>query len=65
MNPRILRKSLSTLVVLEHKADKLTSSSLHSLSAAIKLGFPVTCLVTGNSAVASQASVFKGISKYY
>jgi electron transfer flavoprotein alpha subunit len=62
-NSRIIRKSLSTLVLLEHKGDKLTTSSLHGVSAAIKLGFPVTALVTGNKEVANQASKLSGISK--
>lgn len=63
---RLSRRSLSTLVVLEHKAGKLNASNLSALTAAAKIGGPVAALVAGGAdaeAAAKAACALPGLSK--
>ncbi|KAJ3110762.1 hypothetical protein HDU96_006283 [Phlyctochytrium bullatum] len=63
---RILSTRLaSTLVLIEHKDNKLLPSSLNAISAAVKLGGPVSALVAGGSpeAVAKQVAAVAGVTK--
>jgi electron transfer flavoprotein alpha subunit len=50
------RRSISTLLVIEQQAGKPLGTNAHALSAAQKLGFPVTALVAGTEATAEQAA---------
>ncbi|KAI9591548.1 electron transfer flavoprotein alpha-subunit [Syncephalis fuscata] len=56
---------VSSLVVIEHKNDKIDPSSLNALSAAAKLGGTVHALVAGSAsdAVADQVAKLKPVSK--
>jgi electron transfer flavoprotein alpha subunit len=59
---------LSSLVVVEHKAGKVIGSTLNAISAASKLGGPVSALVAGDKdagtdAVAQSIAKTQGISK--
>ncbi|KAJ9666833.1 Electron transfer flavoprotein alpha-subunit [Coniosporium apollinis] len=60
-----LARLLSTLAILEHREGKLNVSSLASVSAAQKLGEPVTGFVAGSNAkaVAEEAAKVEGIDK--
>jgi electron transfer flavoprotein alpha subunit len=57
----------STLLVIEQNKGKASASNLHALTAAQKLGFPVTALVGGNGAeaeaVAKQVAAYPGVTK--
>ncbi|KAJ3205266.1 hypothetical protein HDU67_008935 [Dinochytrium kinnereticum] len=55
----------STLVLIEHKDNKIVPASLNAISAAVKLGGPVTALVAGASPdmVAKEAASISGVSK--
>ena len=59
-----LKRFQSTLVIAEHNNEKLTPSTLNTITAAGKLG-DVSCLVAGNkcSAVAEELSKVQGVSK--
>ncbi|KAI8929424.1 DHS-like NAD/FAD-binding domain-containing protein [Entophlyctis helioformis] len=61
------RRLLSTLVVVEHKDGKINAGTLNAVSAAVKLGGPVTAFVAGSAAtadaVAKQAAAIAGVSK--
>jgi hypothetical protein len=62
------RRLNSTLVLVEHKDGKVVSSTLNTISAASKLGFPVSALVAGaksdvTDAVAKAVASTAGISK--
>jgi len=52
--PRV--PQVSTLVVAEHKAEKLSPATLPAVTAALQLGGPVTLLVAGE-AVSAAAQV--------
>ncbi|KAJ3314806.1 Electron transfer flavoprotein alpha-subunit [Boothiomyces sp. JEL0838] len=55
------RRSVSTLLVIEQSQGTPLASNLHALSAATKLGFPVTALVAGSAAhVEAAAKVVAG-----
>ncbi|KAI8819997.1 uncharacterized protein EV422DRAFT_579176 [Fimicolochytrium jonesii] len=58
-------RNASTLVLVEHKNDALVSSTLNTISAASKLGGPVTALVAGNAPdnVAKAVKNVKGVEK--
>lgn len=60
-----LARLLSTLAVLEHRGGKVSSGSLPAITAAAKLGGPVTAFVAGSDAasVAEQAAKIKGVEK--
>lgn len=60
-----LARLLSTLAVLEQREGKLNVSSLAAVSAAQKLGEPVTGFVAGSNvkAVAEEAAKVEGIDK--
>ena len=65
LSPRRLN---STLVLVEHKDGKVVSSTLNTISAAAKLGFPVSALVAGaktevTDVVAKAVASTAGISK--
>ena len=52
---------VSTLVVAEHKAEKLSPTTLPAVTAALQLGGPVTLLVAGEAvSAAAQVSGCKG-----
>ena len=55
----------STLTLIEHRNGKISSSCLPAVTAATKLGFPVTAFVAGSdaSSVAQQAAKLDGVSK--
>ncbi|ELU00916.1 hypothetical protein CAPTEDRAFT_152823 [Capitella teleta] len=59
-----LRRFQSTLVVAEHNNEKLTPSTLNTITAAGKLG-DVACLVAGNNcaSVAEELSKVNGVTK--
>jgi len=59
------RRLLSTLAVLEHRGGKISSVSLPALTAAAKLGGPVTAFVAGtdSSQVAVEAAKLAGVEK--
>ncbi|KAF2135635.1 uncharacterized protein K452DRAFT_322945 [Aplosporella prunicola CBS 121167] len=61
----LLQKLLSTLAVLEQREGKLNVSSLAAVTAAQKLGGPVTGFVAGSGikAVADEAAKVKGLDK--
>jgi electron transfer flavoprotein alpha subunit len=50
------RRQISTLLVIEQQQGKPSSGNAHALSAAQKLGFPITALVSGTPDHATQAS---------
>jgi electron transfer flavoprotein alpha subunit len=50
------RRSVSTLLVIDHQAGKPLGTNAHALTAANKLGFPITALVAGTDAHAEQAA---------
>lgn len=52
----------STLLVIEEQSGNASSSNLHALTAATKLGFPVTALVAASSSSADAIS--KTVSQY-
>ncbi|KAF6261253.1 hypothetical protein COO60DRAFT_1503022 [Scenedesmus sp. NREL 46B-D3] len=58
-------RSVSTLVVVEHKSGQLATPTLNTVSAALQLGGDVTALVGGSGvqAVAEQASKIPGVFK--
>ncbi|KAL3469963.1 hypothetical protein BJX99DRAFT_251577 [Aspergillus californicus] len=59
-----LARLLSTLAVLEQREGKLQSSSISAISAALKLGGPVTAFVAGNgvkATSAAEAAQYKGV----
>ncbi|KAF2089619.1 electron transfer flavo protein-like protein subunit alpha [Saccharata proteae CBS 121410] len=61
----LLQRLLSTLAVLEQREGKLNVSSLAAVTAAQKLGGPVTGIVAGSGvkAVAEEAAKVKGLDK--
>lgn len=61
----LLARLLSTLAVLEQREGKLNHGSLTAVSAAQKLGGPVTAFIAGNNvkSVAEQAAKIKGLDK--
>ncbi|KAH0557029.1 hypothetical protein GP486_005182 [Trichoglossum hirsutum] len=65
MSPSAPLRLLSTLVLLEQREGKLLPASLNAVSAAAKLGGPVTALAAGNGAksVAEEAAKVKGLEK--
>ncbi|KAA8910490.1 electron transfer flavo protein subunit alpha, mitochondrial precursor [Sphaerosporella brunnea] len=56
---------LSTLAVLEHRGGQVSASSLPAVTAASKLGGPVTAFIAGgdSASVAAQAAKLVGVSK--
>ncbi|KAI9313186.1 hypothetical protein BX666DRAFT_2020712 [Dichotomocladium elegans] len=57
-------RSLSTLLVVEHKDGKITGATLNALTAASKLGGEVTALVAGgDESVAQTVAKCAGVSK--
>lgn len=61
-----LSRLLSTLAVLEQKDGKIQSASLSAITAAAKLGGPVTAFVAGGGAkagAAAEAAKIKGLDK--
>ncbi|KAL2810256.1 electron transfer flavoprotein alpha-subunit [Aspergillus granulosus] len=66
LNQSALARLLSTLAVLEQRDGKLQSSSVSALSAALKLGGPVTAFVAGTgvkATSAAEAAQYKGVEK--
>ncbi|KAL2784964.1 electron transfer flavoprotein alpha-subunit [Aspergillus keveii] len=66
LNQSALARLLSTLAVLEQRDGKLQSSSVSAISAALKLGGPVTAFVAGNgvkATSAAEAAQYKGVEK--
>jgi electron transfer flavoprotein alpha subunit len=67
LNARAIATSrlLSTLTILEHRGGKVSSASLPAVTAASKLGGPVTAFVAGgdSASVAAEAAKISGISK--
>ena len=61
----MVKRFQSTLVIAEHTNDKLTPITLNAVSAAVKLGGDVFCLVAGTqcSKVAEEASKVAGVNK--
>ena len=61
----VLFRFLSSLAVLEQREGKLQGSSLSSVSAAQKLGGPITAMVAGSGIipVAEEAAKVKGVEK--
>lgn len=62
--PSALARLLSTLAVLEQRDGKLQSSSVSAISAALKLGGPVTAFVAGagvQATSAAEAAKYKGV----
>ena len=61
----IFARILSSLTVLEQREGKLQSASLSAVTAAQKLGGPVTGFVAGSQAraVAEEAAKVKGLEK--
>lgn len=61
------RRLLSTLAVLEHRGGKISTSSLPALTAATKLGGPVTAFVAGtdSSKIAAEAAKLAGVEKVF
>lgn len=59
------RRLLSTLAVLEHRGGQISASSLPALTAASKLGGPVTAFVAGtdSAAIAALAAKLTGVQK--
>jgi len=59
------RRFQSTLIVAEHNNEKLSAITLNAITAAKKVGGPVSCLVAGSkcSAVVAELSKAPGISK--
>ncbi|KAF9178620.1 hypothetical protein BGZ51_007618 [Haplosporangium sp. Z 767] len=57
--------NISTLLLVEHKDNKIAASTLNALTAASNLGGSVTALVAGNApeTVVGEVSKLKGISK--
>jgi electron transfer flavoprotein alpha subunit len=57
--------NVSTLLLVEHKDNKVAGSTLNALTAASKLGGSVTALVAGNApdAVAGEVAKLSGVSK--
>ncbi|KAL2867144.1 ribosomal protein L1p/L10e family-domain-containing protein [Aspergillus lucknowensis] len=65
-NQSALARLLSTLAVLEQRDGKLQSSSVSAISAALKLGGPVTAFVAGSgvkATSAAEAAQYKGVEK--
>lgn len=56
---------MSSLVLVEHKDGKVNSATLNAITAATKLGGPVTALVAGENpdAVVDQLVKVEGVSK--
>ncbi|KAL2831050.1 ribosomal protein L1p/L10e family-domain-containing protein [Aspergillus pseudoustus] len=66
LNQSALARLLSTLAVLEQRDGKLQSSSISAISAALKLGGPVTAFVAGTgvkATSAAEAAQYKGVEK--
>ncbi|KAJ3104217.1 hypothetical protein HDU97_009472 [Phlyctochytrium planicorne] len=61
----VRRRLASTLVLIEHKGDKVAPASLNAISAATKFGDSVTALVAGASteAVSKEVAAITGVSK--
>ena len=62
------RRSLSTLVLVEHKQGKIASNTLHSLSASLALSSNPSCLVMGDasdSTLMAAKEAAKYCSKVY
>ncbi|KAF9351281.1 hypothetical protein BGX26_010671 [Mortierella sp. AD094] len=57
--------NVSTLLLVEHKDNKVAASTLNTLTAATKLGGSVTALVAGNApdSVVSEVAKLSGVSK--
>ncbi|KAF9103701.1 hypothetical protein BGX27_010474 [Mortierella sp. AM989] len=57
--------NVSTLLLIEHKDNKVAASTLNTLTAATKLGGSVTALVAGNApdSVVSEVAKLSGVSK--
>jgi electron transfer flavoprotein alpha subunit len=67
-NRHFLKRLQSTLVLIEHKDGKIISSTLNAVTAASKLGFPMSALVAGDQepttdTVAKAAASITGIQK--
>jgi electron transfer flavoprotein alpha subunit len=60
-----LARLLSTLALLEQREGKLQPAALHAITAAQKIGGPVTGIIAGSSvkSVAEEASKIKGLEK--
>ncbi|KAL3462324.1 ribosomal protein L1p/L10e family-domain-containing protein [Aspergillus heterothallicus] len=66
LNQSALARLLSTLAVLEQRDGKLQSSSVSAISAALKLGGPVTAFIAGagvKATSAAEAAQYKGVEK--
>ncbi|OLY79436.1 Electron transfer flavoprotein subunit alpha, mitochondrial [Smittium mucronatum] len=61
------RASLSSLVFIEHKDNKIDNATLSTITAAKKLGGEVSALVAGSNAseVASEVSKLNGVDKVF
>ncbi|RKP19794.1 hypothetical protein ROZALSC1DRAFT_28651 [Rozella allomycis CSF55] len=59
------KRLFSSMVIAEHKGDKLASSTLHAITAARQLNQPITTLVAGKNCknVISEVSKIEGVSK--
>ncbi|KAF9577915.1 Electron transfer flavoprotein alpha-subunit, partial [Lunasporangiospora selenospora] len=57
--------NVSTLLLVEHKDNKIAASTLNALSAASALGGPVTAIVAGNApeTVVGEVAKLNGVSK--
>jgi len=58
---------MTTLVLAEHNHKNLKASTLHTITAAVKLGQPVTVLVAGQGAdgAAQEAASVQGVSEVF
>lgn len=65
LQPSSLARSLSSLAVLEQRDGALQNSSLCAITAAQKLGSPITGFIAGSSikALAEAAAKVKGVEK--
>ncbi|EGF83197.1 hypothetical protein BATDEDRAFT_18359 [Batrachochytrium dendrobatidis JAM81] len=67
INLSIPKNYKSTLVLIEHKNGKLSSSSFNAVTAASQFGFPVTALIASSpstaAAIATQTAAIAGVSK--
>lgn len=64
-HPSALARLLSSLAVLEQREGKLQSASLSAVTAAQKLGGPITGFIAGSEVrtVAEEAAKVKGVEK--
>lgn len=56
------RRKISTLLIVEHSAGKPLATNANALTAAQKLGFPITALVSGTESQVAQVS--KVVAQY-